>query len=80
MGNFAKINPKEVKNYDDLIHFANLWDISQIKKEGCFINFSFEYIKINSYVGIEEVFQIIKDLEIPLDNRPVRTLKLDLTK
>ena len=67
MGNFAKINPKEVKNYDDLIHFANLWDISQIKKGGCFINFSFEHIKINSYVGIEEVFQIIKDLEIPLD-------------
>lgn len=67
MGNFAKINPKEVKNYDDLIHFAERWDISQIKKGKCFINFSFEKIKITSYFGIEEVFQIIKDLEIPLD-------------
>jgi len=65
--NFANSNPKEVKDYDDFIHFAERWDISQIKRGECFVNFSYENIKITSYIGIEQVFQTIKDLEIPLD-------------
>lgn len=32
----GNLNLKEVKNYDDLIHFAERWDISQIKKRGMF--------------------------------------------
>ena len=62
-----RFSPKEIKNYNDLIHFGESWDISQIKKGKCLIIFSFDYLRIVSYVGMEEVFQTIKDLEITLD-------------
>lgn len=59
--------PKEVKNYSDLVHFGERWDISQVKKGKCFVNFGYDNLRIISYLGMEEVFQTMKDLEIPLD-------------
>lgn len=59
--------PKEIKSYNDLAFFGERWDISQIKRGKCIINFRIDSLRISSYVGMEEVFQIMKDLEIPLD-------------
>lgn len=60
-------SPKEVKNYDDLIHFGERWDIFQVKRGKCLVKFRYDNLRITSYLGMEEVFLTMKELGIPLD-------------
>jgi hypothetical protein len=59
--------PKEIRNYNDLVYFGERWDVSTLKFENCSIVFSYDHLRVISYVGMDHVFNAIKELGIPLD-------------
>lgn len=57
----------EVKTFNDLVYFGDLWDISEIQFEKSLIVFNYNSLRIISELGMDEVFNTIKKLNISLD-------------
>lgn len=59
--------PKDVESYEDLMYFAERYDTSDMKFGKCKVIISYDQIRIVSFTGMDDIFDTIRELEIPLD-------------
>jgi hypothetical protein len=61
------IHRLEVKTFNDLVYFGDMWEICEIRFEKSLIVFNYDSLRIISELGMDEVFNTIKKLNISLD-------------
>jgi len=61
------IHKLEVKTFNDLAYFGDMWEICEIRFEKSLIVFNYDSLRIISELGMDEVYNTIKKLNISLD-------------